>query len=363
MLETLAAYIQLKTTLKITANDWSADALPEHLKMNFSVIDEKNRELGMGRDWLALKKLLGSAAQLTFRSNSPSEIKQIEKTDLKQWDFGDLPATITFTKDGQQLTGYPALEDNTESVAVKLFDTQSSANMAHRAGVRRLMRFELKEQMKQLEKSLPNFNQYALQLRNVMSVEDLKEDMLTAIADRAFVGDDDLPRTNTEFMKLKQRARTRLPAVTDGLCRMVNMIAIEYSLLVIQQAKMPATVNRLKRDVESQIGWLVHKNCFSQTPWEHIAHLPRYLKALRLRIEKQPSNPERDGKNAASVGFLWQNWEAAMEKQRKLEGASQALQDFRWLIEELRVSLFAQELKTPFPVSIKRLEKSWEELS
>ena len=135
MLETLAAYIQLKTTLKITANDWSADALPEHLKMNFSVIDEKNRELGMGRDWLALKKLLGSAAQLTFRSNSPSEIKQIEKTDLKQWDFGDLPATITFTKDGQQLTGYPALEDNTESVAVKLFDTQSSANMAHRAGV------------------------------------------------------------------------------------------------------------------------------------------------------------------------------------------------------------------------------------
>ena len=213
----------------------------------------------MGRDWLALKKLLGSAAQLTFRSNSPSEIKQIEKTDLKQWDFGDLPATITFTKDGQQLTGYPALEDNTESVAVKLFDTQSSANMAHRAGVRRLMRFELKEQMKQLEKSLPNFNQYALQLRNVMSVEDLKEDMLTAIADRAFVGDDDLPRTNTEFMKLKQRARTRLPAVTDGLCRMVNMIAIEYSLLVIQQAKMPATVNRLKRDVESQIGWLVHK--------------------------------------------------------------------------------------------------------
>ena len=363
LLETLAAYIQLKTTLKITANDWLADALPEHLKMNFSVIDEKNRELGMGRDWLALKKLLGSAAQLTFRSNSPSEIKQIEKTDLKQWDFGDLPATITFTKDGQQLTGYPALEDNTESVAVKLFDTQSSANMAHRAGVRRLMRFELKEQMKQLEKSLPNFNQYALQLRNVMSVEDLKEDMLTAIADRAFVGDDDLPRTNTDFMKLKQRARTRLPAVTDGLCRMVNMIAIEYSLLVIQQAKMPATVNRLKRDVESQIGWLVHKNCFSQTPWEHIAHLPRYLKALRLRIEKQPSNPERDGKNAASVGLLWQNWEAAMDKQRKLEGASQALQDFRWLIEELRVSLFAQELKTPFPVSIKRLEKSWEELS
>ena len=257
---------------------------------------------------------------------------------------------------------FRSLEDNIDSVAVKLFDTEAVATTSHRAGVRRLMRFELKEQMKQLEKSLPNFNQYALLLRNVMSADDLKEDMLTTIADRAFVGEDDLPRSNDEFMKLKQRARTRLPAVTEALCRMANTVAAEYTLLVNQQAKMPATVNRLKRDVESQIGWLVYKDCFSQTPWEHIAHLPRYLKALRLRIEKQPSNPERDGKNAASVGLLWQNWEAAMDKQRKLEGASKALQDFRWLIEELRVSLFAQELKTPFPVSIKRLEKIWAEI-
>ena len=358
LLLALMHYIQLKTKLKINIEDFNFSELPEHLKMNFSVIDEKNCELGMSRDWLALKNQLGSAAQLTFRSNSPS----IEKTDLKQWDFGDLPATLTFTKDNHQLTGYPALEDNIDSVAVKLFDTEQAASASHRSGVRRLMRFELKEQMKQLEKSLPNFNQYALQLRNVMSVEDLKEDMLTTIADRAFVGEDDLPRTNDEFMKLKQRARTRLPAVTEALCRMVSTIASEYTLLVNQQAKMSSTVNRLKRDVESQIGWLVHKNCFNQTPWEHIAHLPRYLKALRLRIEKQPSNPERDGKNAASVGLIWQNWEAAMDRQRKLEGASQALQDFRWLIEELRVSLFAQELKTPFPVSIKRLEKVWSDL-
>ncbi len=356
---TLMHYIQLKTSLKISIEDFNFSDLPEHLRMNFSVIDEKNRELGMSRDWIALKNQLGSAAQLTFRSNSPS----IEKTDLKQWDFGDLPQTLTFTKDNHQLTGYPALEDNIDSVAVKLFDTEAAAIASHRAGVRRLMRFELKEQMKQLEKSLPNFNQYALQLRNVMSVEDLKEDMLTTIADRAFVGEDDLPRTNGEFMKLKQRARTRLPAVTEALCRMVNTIATEYNLLVAKQAQMPATVNRLKRDVESQIGWLVYKNCFSQTPWEYVAHLPRYLKALRLRIEKQASNPERDGKNAASVGLLWQNWEAAMDKQRKLAGASQALQDFRWLVEELRVSLFAQELKTPFPVSIKRLEKIWGEIS
>ncbi|MES2181436.1 MAG: DUF3418 domain-containing protein, partial [Pseudomonadota bacterium] len=102
--------------------------------------------------------------------------------------------------------------------------------------------------------------------------------------------------------------------------------------------------------------------CLSQTPWEHLQHLPRYLKALRLRIEKQPANPDRDGKNAASVGLLWQKWHDAVEKQQKVDKQSADLMNFRWLIEELRVSLFAQELKTPFPISIKRLEKTWQDI-
>jgi ATP-dependent helicase HrpA len=224
------------------------------------------------------------------------------------------------------------------------------------------MRLELKEQMKQLEKSLPNFNQYALLLRNVMSPDDLREDILTAIADRAFIGEDDLPRTNADFMKLKQRARTRLPAVTQAVVRQVQLAATEYQLLTAQQAKMPATVNRLKRDVEQQVGLLVYKNCFHETPWEQLQNVPRYLKALKLRIEKQPANPDRDGKNAASVGLLWQKWVEEVEKQQKLDNVSEELLNFRWLIEELRVSLFAQELKTPFPVSIKRLEKIWQDM-
>jgi ATP-dependent helicase HrpA len=359
ILETLAAYIQHKTTLKISKEDWVLSDIPPHHFMNFSVVDDAGRELAMGRDWRALQKQLGQAAQLTFRNTSPD----IEKTGLKQWDFGDLPQTLSFERDGLKVTGYPALEDNIESVAVRLFDTENEAETNHRQGVARLMRFELKEQVKQLEKGLPNFNQYALIFRNIMSPDDLREDMLTAIADRAFIGEDDLPRTNADFMKLKQRARTRLPAVSEAIARQAQAIATEYQNLVNAQAKMPATVNRLKRDVESQVQFLVYKNCFSQTPWEHLSNIPRYLKALNLRIQKQPASPERDGKNAASVGVIWQKW------QEKVSGLNQAnldipqgLQDYRWLIEELRVSLFAQELKTPFPVSIKRLEKTWADL-
>ena len=354
----LAAHIQRETTLKISAEDWT-DEIPEHLLMNFSVIDDAGRELAMGRDWNALKKQLGSAAQLTFRNASPD----IEKTGLKQWDFGDLPQTLSFERDGLKVTGYPALEDDMDTISVKLFDTKAEAEQSHRKGVCRLMRFELKEQMKQLEKSLPNFNQYALILRNVMSADDLREDMITAIADRAFIGEDDLPRTNTDFMKLKQRARTRLPAVTEAVARQAQAIATEYQLLMQKQGQMAATVNRLKRDLEQQVSLLVYKGCFSHTPWEQLQSIPRYLKALRLRIEKHPANPERDGKNAGSVGLIWQKWQDKINalNQAHLDIPQQLL-DFRWLIEELRVSLFAQELKTPFPVSIKRLEKIWQDM-
>ncbi|MSP86127.1 MAG: ATP-dependent RNA helicase HrpA [Methylotenera sp.] len=362
ILPELAAHIQRVTTLKITPEDWTEET-PAHLRMNFSVVDDAGRELAMGRDWNALKKQLGSAAQLTFRSTTPDNIKALEKTGLKQWDFGDLPQTLSFERDGRKVTGYPALEDDEDSISVKLFDTVVEATISHRQGVCRLMRFELKEQMKQLEKSLPNFNQYALLLRHVVPADDLREDLIAAISDRAFIGEDELPRSNADFMKLKARARTRLPAVSQAVARQAQTIATEYQLLTAQQAKMPATVNRLKRDVEQQLALLVYKNCFSQTPWEQLQHIPRYLKALRLRIEKQPANPDRDGKNAASVGLLWQKWQDKMTtlNQAHLD-IPLALHDYRWLIEELRVSLFAQELKTPMPISSKRLEKIWADM-
>lgn len=359
LLPKLASFIQERTGLKLSVDDWQGE-LPEHFSMNFRVVDEKNRELGMGRNWNALKQQLGQAAQLTFRSASPD----IEKVGLKQWDFGDLPKTLSFNRDGRQLTGYPALEDHKDSVSIKLFDTAAAANLAHRAGVRSLMRFELKEQMKQLEKGLPGFNQYALQLRHLLTPDALREDMLTAIADRAFIGEDDLPRTNAEFMALKQRARTRLPAVVEAAGRLATAIAAEYQPLTQKLNSLPPAMSRLKREVEEQFARLLPRNFFSETPWGRLQHLPRYIKALRLRLEKYPSAIERDTRNGQAVQQIWQRWEDKVIGLRKAGAdVSEELADYRWLIEELRVSLFAQELKTPFPVSVKRLDKIWHELT
>jgi ATP-dependent helicase HrpA len=356
--EVLAAYIQQRTGLKLSASDWD-EAIPAHLLMNFRIVDDAGRELAMGRDWIQLKNQLGQAAQLTFRSASPD----IEKTGLKQWDFGDLPKKLDFTRNNRQMTGYPALEDNGDSVAVKLFDTEAAAMQSHRKGVCRLMRFELKEQMKQLEKGLPGFNQYALLLRHIMNPDELRDDMLTAIAERAFIGEDELPRSNAEFMQLKIRARTRLPAVVDGSSRLAQAIVAEIQPLTQKLASLPPAMARLKKDIEEQQSRLLPKRFFSTTPWERLQHLPRYLKALKLRLEKYPSAVDRDTRHAQAVNELWQRWESRVATTRKASGdVSPELEEFRWLIEELRVSLFAQELKTPFPVSVKRLEKIWSEL-
>lgn len=359
LLPALAEFIQHKTGLKLKPEEFDLAGLEAHHLMNFSVVDEKGRELGMGRDWHLLKKQLGSAAQLTFRTGSPG----IEKSGLKQWDFGDLPQTLTFSKDGRQLTGYPGLEDTTDSVAVKLFDTPEAAAVSHRKGVCRLMRFELKEQMKQLEKGLPGFNQYALLLRAVMNPDQLREDMLQAIADRAFIAEDALPRTNAEFMQLKTRARTRLPAVTEALTRQAQLIANEYQVLMAQLQKMTPVTQKIKRECEQQLQGLLYQGFFSRTPWEQLPHLPRYLKAIKMRIDKYPTSIERDGRHAQALAQIEQRWQQKIEQLRKAHlPVTNALQDFAWQLQELRVSLFAQELRTPYPVSIKRLEKLWQEM-
>lgn len=359
LLPALAEFIQHKTGLKLKPEEFDLAGLEAHHLMNFSVVDEKGRELGMGRDWNLLKKQLGSAAQLTFRTGSPG----IEKSGLKQWDFGDLPQTLTFSKDGRQLTGYPGLEDNNDSVAIKLFDTPEAAAVSHRKGVCRLMRFELKEQMKQLEKGLPGFNQYALLLRAVMNPDQLREDMLQAIADRAFIAEDELPRTNAEFMQLKTRARTRLPAVTEALTRQAQLIANEYQVLTAQLQKMTPVTQKIKRESEQQLQGLLYSGFFSRTPWEQLPHLPRYLKAIKMRIDKYPTGIERDSRHAQALAQIEQRWQQKVEQLRKAHlPVTTRLQEFAWQLQELRVSLFAQELRTPYPVSIKRLEKLWQEM-
>ncbi len=358
---TLATYIKKKTGQDIGPDDWRIHDLRPHLRMYIRVVDEAGIELAAGRDLAELKQKLGQAAQMTFAQEAPTEHEQ---SGLTQWSFGTLPEKIAFNRGKQQLTGYPALVDEGETAAIRLFDTQAAALDAHRGGVRRLLWLALKEQMKQLEKSIPNFNQIALQARNVMSADKLRTDLLACIADRAFISDDALPRSDKEFAKQRDRAKTRLPAVAQGAAKLAAEIFTEWHAIQARLgAKLPYP---LVTDIREQLARLVYDGLFAATPWEHLQHLPRYLKAILQRLDKYAANPERDARHAVVLKEWQQKFEERLEKQRKagsVDGVDPGLMDFRWMLEEMRVSLFAQGLRTPYPISWKRLEKVWSELA
>ncbi len=340
------------------ANVWDGTALPPHLEMNFRIVDAAERELASGRDLEALRAQLGEAAQLSFASEGPA----LEKHGVTSWDFGDLPETLTRMQDGRRITGYPALVDAGQSVSVVLMDTRAAADTATRAGVVRLIRIALKPQVAVHEKGGTGFAQAALQLKPMLPTDALRDDALAAICDRAFVGDDALPRNERAFADQVKRARTRLPAVADSVYRLLAAIAEEHHAVSARIARLPPGQGRLAAEVRARRDALVRPGFLRTTPWTALTQLPRYLKALDRRLAKHPDNPERDAKHAATLAGWWQRLHERQERNRAAGRQEPALEDFRWLLEELAVSLFAQELKTPFPVSYKRLERVWADL-
>ncbi len=355
MADAVARYASRAAGTPLARDDAAAIDFPPHLRCNYRVVDESGRELATGRDLAALKAQLGEAAQLTFSETTTG----IEREGIKVWDFGDLPPTITFTRGGRQVTGYPALADEGDSVAIRLFDVKGAAHEAMRAGIVRLMRLMLKEQMRQLEKSLKGFDQAALQLRTVASPDDLRADLIATICNRAFIGDDELPRDLKAFEDQVKRARTRLPAVSEAACRLFVTIAADVHQLSLALGAAKGTVARAANDIRAQSQRLIYKGAFSATPWPQLSQLPRYIKAMQLRLAKFPANAERDTKHSASIAQLWGRYEMRYDQQKKAGMIDPRLLEFRWQIEELRVSLYAQELKTPYPVSYKRLDKLW----
>lgn len=353
----LTAYISRRTGQDVPPDAWEGVELPEHLKMHYRVVDDAGQELASGRDLAELRGKLGQAAQMTFAKGPETDF---EREGVTSWDFGDLPEKLSFSRGGHSLTGFPTLVDMGDSVAILLLDTPEAAARDMRGGVRRLLRLALKEQMKQLEKSLPNFTQMALLARSIESPDDFREDLLTCITDRAFLGDDEPPRSEKAFHNQRDRARTRLPAVTEAAVKLAAGVLEDHHAL---QAKLSGKLPYpLAQDLKEQVGRLVYKGFLAETPWPHLQHLPRYLKAMLKRIEKYPGNADRDAKHTVSLKEWWDKAEARREKHRKAGIDDPKLEEFRWMLEELRVSLFAQELRTPYPISYKRLEKAWSEV-
>nr|WP_101118586.1 DUF3418 domain-containing protein [Neisseria meningitidis] len=340
---------------QIDQDAWAAQELPEHCYLNLRIIDDGGQELAGGRKLHELQQQLGQAAAVTFRDNT----QEFERDNVTTWGIGTLPESIKFARGKQQLTGYLGLQKEKDGrIALRLFDTTEAAEQAHRQGVIELMKLQLKEQVKDLNKGIQGFTQAAMLLKHI-NADTLRDDLTQAVCDRAFIGEDELPRNEKAFKEQIKRARSRLPAVKEALSRYLQETAAAYAELNGKLGKHPLThLLRLRLQTLLAAGFA------TRTPWAQWPRLPIYLKAMTLRLEKYSSNPARDAAREADIQELEQMW------QEKTDGlvkqglpVSDDLTAFRWMIEELRVSLFAQELKTPYPVSVKRLLKEWERLN
>ncbi len=365
LIDTLISDVRSERGLVCQPADFKRESLPAHLQMNFKVIDEHGRQLAMGRNLAQLKSELGGQARAMFQRVVQADDAVSEKLHdrIIDWDFGELPDVLELRRDGQALVGYPALVDRVTHCSIEVFDTQARAYAQHRVGLRRLFRLQLKEQVKFLEKSLANLQMTQVRASGVAwlvaalpSYEDLREQIVTAAIDRTCLALP-LPTDRDSFIKRKDEARGKVSLIAQELARLVTAI-VEQAATIARRLPALKAFPRLVADVEQQLSQLFTPEFIVSTPPQQLAQFPRYLKAIELRIDKVKSDPARDTARTNELQALVVPWQRTRSARKGV--SDPRLDEFRWLLEELRVSLFAQELKTPMPVSVKRLQKFWE---
>ena len=356
-LRALTRAAEEKMQLKLPLDAFRAEMLPPHFFMNFRAVDEHGRMLGQSRDLQALRSRFASMIEQTFaRAEVKEETADAALQGLTSWSFGDLPEIMEVKVGGRNVIGFPALVDEGDTVALRVQDTPEKAAAAHRKGLRRLLALELREQVKFVEKSLPR--ELGLLFMAWGTEAELKGQIVAATLERTCMLEP-LPAAAAAFAKRKDEARARISLVAQEIARLVGAILTEHAALQKKLAQLKA-LPAVAEDIRAQCAELLPKGFVEAMLFERLTHFPRYLKAAALRVDKLRADPARDARLAQEFAALYKPWERERLARRKSGAPDPWLEDFRWLLEELRVALFAQELKTPMPVSVKRLQKAWE---
>ena len=390
LLQALARYIREQKQIDVPPDGFRLEQLPPHLLMNFRIADEHGRQLGMSRNFAQLHAEHAPRAAPALIGPLPNPPPGGEGEErYTSWNFGAFAETSVVKRAGQSVTLFNALVDEGDAVVLRAFDTRDAAQVAHRGGLRRLFMLLLKEQVKYLEKNLPDAQRLGMLFMAPNSPfagtrQELQQQILAMTFERCCLNDP-LPTNETEFTARGKEAKNRLLLIAQELARLVGNVLSEYqslqknlpqlkarprdgaaepkgvaaSRLLPQTAGFASNVSKAHaqaaQDIRAQLEWLLHKRFIADTPYERLQHVPRYLKATNLRIEKLRSNPVRDEQCMAQMQPLTQAWQKLRQAQQG--NSDPRVEEFAWMLQELRVSLFAQELKTPVIVSVKRLEK------
>jgi ATP-dependent helicase HrpA len=397
LVDALLKHVRGRTQLDVKRGDFKTEQVPAHLFMNFRVVDEHGRQLGTGRNLATLKAELGSQARTAFQAlaqlkvvatvtpsinaSAPSEAKLVEPLRARgraepvdtqlaasvssaealytDWTFGELPELMEVRRGAQAMVGFPALIDRSTAVSIEVFDEPAVASSRHREGLRRLVALQIREALKYLEKNIPDLQKMSVLYLALGSTEELREQIIGLAIDRAFLIDP-LPTDACTFRRRIDEGRGRLTLIANEIARTAHAVLVDHSAAV-RKLKDSRASKEVSEDIEAQLARLVPKRFLQATPWPQLAHLPRFLKGVVMRLDKWRADPARDAARLAELRPIEQRYLRAVAERKGVRDVR--LDEFRWLIEDLRISLFAQELRTPQPVSAKRLEKAWSQMT
>ncbi|UQA60690.1 ATP-dependent RNA helicase HrpA [Polyangium aurulentum] len=362
MLEVLARAIQERTGVRVPPDSWNLDDLPPYLRFYFRVVGDDGRTLGEGRDLGTLKERLGARAKEAWAGASKANL---EREGLTSWSFDALPEEVRIEVGGRKVAGYPALVETDNTVALRILPSRAAADEANRSGLRRLCMTQMGMPMNKLE----------AQISSAVATGPLADSagagglpLRRQIVIRAF--DDALgltdpasyPRTRAAFLARLDEGKRKLPGAMAQLGKLAGEVSAEYArthhALKAISGK-PGAPRAALDDVRTQLAHLAPPGMFRDMRLERLAHLPRYLRAIQVRLERMPNGPQKDQAKAEQVLPFWNNWLKHREGLLARGVPAEDLDTFRWLIEEFRVSLFAPELKTAVPVSAQRLTEFW----
>lgn len=352
LLDALSTRLLRMTGVKVEADAWDLSALATHLRFQFEVRDDKDKLLARGMDLVKLKAQLQGKVTDTL---SKVADKGIEKTDLTQWDFGKLPRSYVKKQGQYEIKAYPALVDKKSAAAIELFDNEVKARAAHQQGLRRLVLLNVPSPIKYLQQNLPNKAKLGLYFNPFGKIADLIDDCIAAGVDHLLVKFGDV-RTSDEFEGVKEQIRGELGDTVVAIATQVEQVlSIAHTLHKKMKGRVDLTMITAHGDIKSQLESLIFKGFVSEHGASKLNDLIRYLKAIQRRLEKLPVDPNRDRLCVLELDKVAAAYQIQMKKVPSGMPCPHELKEIAWMQQELRVSLFAQTLGTPYPISAKRV--------
>ncbi|MBS0201638.1 MAG: ATP-dependent RNA helicase HrpA [Planctomycetes bacterium] len=360
--DAVATGIEVVTGVSVPRGDFQEDRLPYHLRMQIRITDSQGKTLAAGRDLTTLRQEFGAVAASSFSS---VDDPRWNRDQILTWDFSTLPPEVEVRRGGIPLKGYPTLIDQNDSVSLRLVDAQLRANYELRFGVRRLICLTIPRELKQQIEFLPQLNNWTLQSKTFPQPLPFRQHLTELVAERAFLADQPLPRSEPQFRECLRTGRLKLAAATAEVAHVIGPLFQTFLEIRKTWEKTASTQwQPTRQDIHAQLGQLFASGFLVRTPWPWLQQFPRYARAIVMRLQKlSGGSGQRDLQNMALVAPRWQRGIERLKQHRDRHVYDPELEAYRWMTEEFRVSLFAQELGTAVAVSEKRLDQQWLKVS